>query len=71
MPLPYRRMTRRWVLVRTGIVELLTRSPHGFSMRRLAPSEGPAVPAAGWQLHRGELEPGDEGKASQWLSGRK
>jgi hypothetical protein len=24
MPLPYRRLTRRWVLVRTGIVELLT-----------------------------------------------
>jgi hypothetical protein len=24
MPLPYRRLTRRWILVRTGIVELLT-----------------------------------------------
>jgi hypothetical protein len=24
MPLPYRRLTRRWVLVRIGIVELLT-----------------------------------------------
>jgi hypothetical protein len=24
------------------------RSPHGFSTRRLAPPEGPAVPAAGW-----------------------
>jgi hypothetical protein len=24
MPLPYKRLTRRWVLVRIGIVELLT-----------------------------------------------
>jgi hypothetical protein len=24
MPLPYRRLTKRWVLVRSGIVELLT-----------------------------------------------
>jgi hypothetical protein len=24
MPLPYRRLTRRWVLVRIGIIELLT-----------------------------------------------
>jgi hypothetical protein len=24
MPLPYRRLTGRWILVRTGIVELLT-----------------------------------------------
>jgi hypothetical protein len=24
MPLPYRRLTRRWILVRTGVVELLT-----------------------------------------------
>jgi hypothetical protein len=24
MPLPYRRLARRWILVRTGIVELLT-----------------------------------------------
>jgi hypothetical protein len=47
------------------------RSPHGFSMRRPAPPEGPAAPAAGWRLHRGELEPGDEDKASQRLSGQK
>jgi hypothetical protein len=24
MPLPYRRLTGRWILVRTGVVELLT-----------------------------------------------
>jgi hypothetical protein len=24
MPLPYRQLTRRWILVRTGIVKLLT-----------------------------------------------
>jgi hypothetical protein len=24
MPLPYRRLTRRWFLVRTGVVEVLT-----------------------------------------------
>jgi hypothetical protein len=47
------------------------RSPHGFSTRRPAPPEGLAAPAAGWRLHRGELEPGDEDKVSQWLSGRK
>jgi hypothetical protein len=47
------------------------RSPHGFSMRKPAPPEGPAAPVAGWRLHRGELEPGDEDKATQWLSGQK
>jgi hypothetical protein len=47
------------------------RSPHGFNTRRPAPPEGPAAPAAGWRLHRGELEPGDEDKASQRLSGQK
>jgi hypothetical protein len=47
------------------------RSPHGFITRRPAPTEGPAAPAAGWRLHRGELEPGDEDKASQRLSGKK
>jgi hypothetical protein len=26
------------------------------------PPEGPAAPAAGWRLHRGEPEPGDEDK---------
>jgi hypothetical protein len=36
------------------------RSLHDLSTRRPAPSEGPAVPAAGWRLHRGEPEPGDE-----------
>jgi hypothetical protein len=40
------------------------RSLHGFSTRRPAPSEGPAVPAAGWRLHRGEPKPGDEDKSS-------
>jgi hypothetical protein len=47
------------------------RSPHGFSMRRPAPPEGLAAPAAGWRLRPGELELGDEGKASQRLSGQK
>jgi cytochrome c5 len=47
------------------------RSPHGFRTRRPAPPEGPAAPAAGWRLRRGELEPGDEDKASQQLSGQK
>jgi hypothetical protein len=47
------------------------RSPHGFSTRRPAPLKGLAVPEAGWRLHRGELEPGNEDKASQRLSGRK
>jgi hypothetical protein len=37
------------------------RSLHGFSTRRPAPSEGPA---AGWRLHQGEPEPGDEDKSS-------
>jgi hypothetical protein len=46
------------------------RSLHGISMRRPAPPEGPAAPAAGWRLHRGELELGDEDKASQWPSGQ-
>jgi hypothetical protein len=40
-------------------------------MRRPAPPEGPAAPAAGWRLHQGEMEPGDEDKASQRLSGQK
>jgi hypothetical protein len=39
------------------------RSLHGSRMRRPAPPEGPAVPACGWQLHRGEPEPGDEDKS--------
>jgi hypothetical protein len=38
------------------------RSLHGSRMRRPAPPEGPAVPAAGWRLHRGGPEPGDEDK---------
>jgi hypothetical protein len=47
------------------------RSPHSFIMRRPAPPKRPAAPAAGWRLHRGELEPSDEDKASQRLSGQK
>jgi hypothetical protein len=39
------------------------RSPHGSRMRRPAPPEGPAAPAAGWRLHRGEPEPGGEDKS--------
>jgi hypothetical protein len=39
------------------------RSLHGCRMRRPAPPEGPAVPAAGWRLHRGEPEPGDKDKS--------
>jgi hypothetical protein len=39
------------------------RNPHGSRMRRPAPPEGPAAPAAGWPLRRGEPEPGDEDKS--------
>jgi hypothetical protein len=39
------------------------RSLHGSRIRRPAPPEGPAVPTAGWRLHRGEPEPGDEDKS--------
>jgi hypothetical protein len=39
------------------------RSLHGSRMRRPAPPEGPATLAAGWRLHRGESEPGDEDKS--------
>jgi hypothetical protein len=39
------------------------RSPHGSRMRRPAPPEGPAAPAASWRFHRGEPEPGDEDKS--------
>jgi hypothetical protein len=39
------------------------RSLHGARTRRPAPSEGPAAPAAGWRLHRGEPEPGDEDRS--------
>jgi hypothetical protein len=39
------------------------RSLHNLSTRRPAPSEGPAALAAGWRLHRGEPEPGDEDKS--------
>jgi hypothetical protein len=38
------------------------RNLHGTRMRRPAPPEGPAAPPAGWRLHRGDLEPGDEDK---------
>jgi hypothetical protein len=38
------------------------RSLHGSRMRRPAPPKGPATPAAGWRLHRGGPEPGDEDK---------
>jgi hypothetical protein len=36
------------------------RNLHGARIRRPALPEGPAAPAAGWRLHRGELEPGGE-----------
>jgi hypothetical protein len=39
-----------------------SRNLHGSRARRLALPEGPAAPAAGWRLHRGEPEPGDEDK---------
>jgi hypothetical protein len=39
------------------------RSLHGARIRRPAPPEGPAAPAAGWRLHRGEPESGDEDKS--------
>jgi hypothetical protein len=39
-----------------------SRSLHGSRMRRPAPPEGPAAPATGRRLHRGEPEPGDEDK---------
>jgi hypothetical protein len=38
------------------------RNVHGTRLRRPALPEGPAAPAAGWRLHRGEPEPGDEDK---------
>jgi hypothetical protein len=36
---------------------------HNLSTRRPALSKGPAVPAAGWRLHRGEPETDDEDKS--------
>jgi hypothetical protein len=38
------------------------RNLHGAKTRRPAPSKGPAAPAAGWRLRRGEPEPGEEDK---------
>jgi hypothetical protein len=38
------------------------RNLHGARLRRPALPEGSAALAAGWRLHRGELEPGDEDK---------
>jgi hypothetical protein len=38
------------------------RSLRGAKLREPAPPEGPAAPAAGWRLHRGEPEPGKEDK---------
>jgi hypothetical protein len=38
------------------------RNLHGARTRRPAPPKGLATPAAGWRLHRGEPEPGDEDK---------
>jgi hypothetical protein len=38
------------------------RNLHGSRTRGPALPKGPATPAAGWRLHRGELEPGDEDK---------
>jgi hypothetical protein len=39
------------------------RSLHDARIRRPAPPEGPAALAAGWRLHRGEPELGDEDKS--------
>jgi hypothetical protein len=38
------------------------RNLHGAKIRRPALTEGPAAPAAGWRLHRGGPESGDEDK---------
>jgi hypothetical protein len=38
------------------------RNLHGAKTGRPAPCKGLAAPAAGWRLHRGELEPGEEDK---------
>jgi hypothetical protein len=38
------------------------RNLHDARMRRPALPKGPAAPAAGWRLHQGEPEPGDEDK---------
>jgi hypothetical protein len=39
-----------------------SRNLHSARTRRPALPEGPPAPAAGWRLHRGEPEPGDEDK---------
>jgi hypothetical protein len=39
------------------------RNLHGPKIRRPALPKGPAAPAAGWRLHRGGPEPGDEDKS--------
>jgi hypothetical protein len=39
------------------------RNLHDARIRRPAPPEGPVAPAASWQFHRGEPEPGDEDKS--------
>jgi hypothetical protein len=38
------------------------RNLHGAKLRRPALPEGPAALEAGWRLHRGELEPGEDDK---------
>jgi hypothetical protein len=38
------------------------RNLHDAKLRRLALAKGPAAPAAGWWLYRGELEPGEDDK---------
>jgi hypothetical protein len=38
------------------------RNLHGAKSRGPALAKGPAAPAAGWRLHRGELEPGEDDK---------
>jgi hypothetical protein len=38
------------------------RSLHSAKLRRPAPTEGPTALAAGWRLHRGEPEPGEDDK---------
>jgi hypothetical protein len=40
------------------------RNLHGAKIRRPAPTKGSAAPAAGWRLHRGEPEPGEDDKIS-------
>jgi hypothetical protein len=38
------------------------RNLHGAKSRRPALAKGPATPAAGWRLHRGDPQPGEDDK---------